>query len=148
MPNTTDATNTLYLVARSGLVVSGLGNAVTVTTSIADVSGHALTSQRASGTVTLIALKQGNTVTRPQVGGVFTEIEDYVDVEIYVRAPILNSGVDSRAALRTRVDDFKITVASGSFTNPARPYLIGEEAPQHHLNASKQRLRYRFRNLL
>lgn len=130
----------MYSVLQSGLLVSG-NSYISLNKQV--VSGDALSNLRVSGFTDLVLLKQGRSETEPLIGGTFTAVADYVEAEIYVH----KSGI-ALSGVRRLIDDFKITVASGTWTNPARPYLVGEEWPLPQEKVSKGKLIYRFRYAL
>ena len=136
--------DSLYTVIRSGLVVSGNGS-ITVAKQL--TSGDAMQSFRISGAEHLIGLRQGRSESLGILGGKFTQIADYVDVDLFVHYTYATTS-SVLTPLRRLVDDFKITIASGSFTNPARPILVAESWPMAHEKNAKATLSYRFRYLL
>lgn len=150
MPNTLDTTQTILAVLQSGLVVSGNSY---ITVQRQTVSGDALSNMRVSGYTELIYLRNARTDGQGLTGGNNTEIADYTDIDIYVsfrQSQISGVGIGSGAysTLRQRVDDTKITIASGTFTSPPRPILISETWPQSHQQVAYGKLNYRTRYLL
>ena len=139
MPNLVDAANTLVTVLQRGLVVSGNP---TINVKLVIGSGDLMMSIKASGLREQIFVYPTRTETDPKIGGVYNAITDYVRAEILV----LTSGT-SQTRLRTRVDDFKITIASGTFTQPPRPYMTSENWPTPHTGVARAVLEYRFRHL-
>ena len=141
MPDTADSVDILYGLFRSGLVVSGNSY---ITVAKAATSGDALSSFRVSGFTTFIGIIGGRTEVEPLIGGTFTAMADYVDVEIFHR----ESGI-AVSGLRMRVNDAKITVASGAFpiSGVARPVQTAESQPLQHEHIAKAKLTYRFRRL-
>jgi len=149
VPNNVDGVNTLRLVLQSGIVVSGNGDISLIRVL---TSGDAMTTHRISGATMLIALRQGRTETQALTNSVYTQVRDYVEAEIFVHYPSVSTS-GAQTALRTLVNDFKITVASGSFVtsgtgNPPRPIFVGEEWPMPHGLVAKARLIYKFNYLL
>ena len=150
MPNTLDTVQTLLSVLQSGLVVSGNSY---ITVQRQTVSGDALSNMRVSGYTELIYLRNARTDGMGLTGGNNTEIADYTDIDIYVsfrQSQVSGVGTHSGAysTLRQRVDDTKITMASGTFTAPPRPILIAENWPQPHQQVAKSTLSYRTRYVL
>jgi len=149
LSNPVDSVNSLYTVIQSGLVVSGNTNMQVVKQV---TSGDNLTSARMSGTggFEYIALRLSRNEPMPLVGGTFTHVTDYVEANIYIHYPygpaFNTSSVLSN--LVQRVKDFKTTVYSGTWTNPAKPFIAQEEWPQPHEKVAKAKLVYRFRYLL
>lgn len=139
MPSLVDVANTLVTVLQSGLVVSGNP---TINVKLVLGSGDLMTSIRASGLREQIFVYPTRTETAPAIGGTYNAITDYVRAEILV----LVSGA-SQSRLRTRVDDFKVTIASGTFTSPARPYMSAENWPTPYQGVARAVLEYRFRHL-
>ena len=110
-------------------------------------SGDSMQSFRISGAEHLIALRQGRNETLGITGGQWTEIADHVEVDLFVHYSYANVS-SVLTPLRRMMDDLKITIASGSFTNPARPTLVGETMPQPHEKNAKGMQIWRFRYLL
>lgn len=149
MPNNVNSVQTLLDVLNSGLVVSGNAD---ITVQRQTISGDALSNQRVSGYTTVIYLRNGRTDGIGITGGTFTEMADYVDSEVLItlrQSQVSGIGLNSGAVaiLKTRVDDLKITVASGTFTNPPRPIQISENWPQPHQQVAKATLIWRFKYL-
>ena len=150
MPNTLDTVQTLLTVLQSGLVVSGNSY---ITVQRQTVSGDALSNMRVSGYTELIYLRNARTDGQGLTGGNNTEIADYTDIDIYIsfrQSQISGVGTHSGAysTLRQRVDDTKITIASGSFSSPPRPVFVGENWPQPHQQVAKATTSYRTRYVL
>jgi len=136
----------MYGQLTSGLVVSG-NSYITLAKII--TSGDALTSLRVSGFTDFIGLRLERNEIRPLTGGVFTEVADYVSAEIYIHV----SGAQVLSGLRQRINDFKITVASGAWesgntVNIALPTLVAEDWTMPHERVGRAKLTYRFRYLL
>lgn len=136
--------STLLTVLQSGLLVSGNSDVSLVKVI---TSGDAMTSFTVSGKTELIALRQGRNETNPMLGGQVTTIADYVIADIFIHYPYANTS-STVTTLRTRVDDFKITIASGTFTNPPRPIFVAESWPVAHEKFGHASLTYRFRYAL
>lgn len=144
MPNTLNAADALYDVLVSGLVVSG--NAYIVLAKNI-TSGDAITSFNVSGFTDFIILNNVRGDGMGITGGTFVEIADYVEATIFKHETYTNTTNVYSGVVRM-VDDLKITVASGSFTNPPRPVLVTENWTVPHEKATRASLTYRFRYLL
>ena len=150
MPNLVDSVNTLFTTIQSGLVVSG-NSYISVAKQV--TSGDALASFRISGMTDFIGLRLQRNETKGLTGGVFTEVADYVVADISIHGTYAKASgqteTQTLSGLRQRVDDFKITVASGTWsgTNPARPILVSESWSLPHEKAGKAELVWRFRYL-
>jgi len=147
MPNTINAVNVLFNVLKSGVVASG-NSVMTIAEEL--TSGDALMSFAVSGKTEGIFLRQGRTQTDPLTGVAhFNAIADHVIVDVFVHKSYQNqSGVGSLTPLKRIEDDLKITVYSGSFSNPARPHLTAEDASMQHEKYAVLRQEWRFRYLL
>ena len=134
----------------SGLVVSGNAD---ITVQRQTVSGDFFTNQRVSGYTQGIYVRQGRTDGRGLTGSTFQEIDDYVDLDVYTNyrfSQVSGLGFNSGAVATVKriLDDIKITVYSGTFTNPAKPILISENMPQPLQQVAMGNQTWRFRNLL
>jgi hypothetical protein len=130
------------------LVVSG-NTSISVNTSL--TSGQALASlgYATSGKTDAIYIRLARDQTAPLTGGVFNEIADNIVLEVYNLR--VYQGGDTNVAmsgLRTRVNDLKVTMASGSFTGMSRPMLVSESWPLPQEKWAKATLVYRTRYLL
>ena len=117
------------------------------------VSGDFFSNQRISGYTQGVYIRQGRTDGRGLVGSTFQEVDDYVDLDIYTNfrySQVSGLGFNSGAVAITKriMDDIKIAVYSGTFTNPAKPLLISESMPQPLQQVAMGNQTWRFRNLL
>jgi hypothetical protein len=148
VPSNIDAAGNIYNVIASGLVVSG-NSYITVQTSL--LSGQAASSlgYATSGKTDAIYIRLVRDQTEPMTGGVYNAIADNIVLEVYNLR--VYQGGDTNVAmsgLRTRVNDLKVTMASGSFTGMSRPMLISESWPLPQEKWAKATLIYRTRYLL
>ena len=147
MPNTINVVNVLFNVLKSGVVASG-NDIMTVGEEL--TSGDALLSFRVSGKTEGVFVREGSTQTNPLTGvGHFNEIAAGVVVDVFVHKSYQNqSGVGALDPVKRISDDIKITVYSGSFSNPARPHFVSESAPMQHEKYTAFNQEWRFRYLL
>ena len=76
-----------------------------------------------------------------------------MDLDIYANfrlSQVSGLGFNSGAITTVRriLDDIKVDVYSGTFTNPAKPILISENMPQPLQQVAMGNQTWRFRNLL
>lgn len=115
-------------------------------------SGDAMISQRVSGLTDFIGLRAARTEVRALTNNVYQEVTDYVEAIMSVNYPSSRSGAQDR--MRTMVNDFKITVASGSWlsgggaSGVSFPVFVSESWPIPLENKAQATLLYRVKYLL
>lgn len=144
-----DELDKVFNVLISGLVVSG-NNYIVVQRQV--VSGDTMSNQRVSGYTDWIMIRPIRIDVLPLRAG-YAEMVEYFDIDVYNiqrQSQVSGLGVLSGASstVRQRVNDIKITIASGSYSGISPPTIVGENWAQPHQQVTKATLSYRTRYML